>query len=50
MNPSLAARALGWRPEVALASGLQETLSFFDARWDSRRNTSKKSNMLERQF
>ncbi len=31
MNPSLAAGALGWRPEVALASGLKESLRFFGA-------------------
>jgi UDP-glucose 4-epimerase len=31
VNPSLAARALGWRPEVELAAGLQQTLRYFAA-------------------
>jgi UDP-glucose 4-epimerase len=29
VNPSLAARALGWRPEVELAAGLQQTFRYF---------------------
>ncbi len=31
VDPSLAGRAMGWRPEVDLASGLGETLRFFGA-------------------
>jgi nucleoside-diphosphate-sugar epimerase len=31
MNSSLAASALGWRPEVDLTSGLKEALRFFGA-------------------
>jgi UDP-glucose 4-epimerase len=31
VNPSLAARTLGWRPEVDLATGLTQTLEFFGA-------------------
>jgi UDP-glucose 4-epimerase len=31
VDPSLAGRAMGWRPEVDLASGLRETLRFFGA-------------------
>jgi UDP-glucose 4-epimerase len=29
VNPSLVARALGWRPEVELAAGLEETFRYF---------------------
>ena len=29
VNPSLAARALGWRPEVELTAGLEETFRYF---------------------
>ncbi len=31
VDPSLAGRAMGWHPEVDLASGLRETLRFFGA-------------------
>jgi UDP-glucose 4-epimerase len=31
VDPSAAARALGWRPETDLAAGLRRTLSFFEA-------------------
>ncbi len=29
VDPTLAARTLGWRPQVSLAAGLKETLRFF---------------------
>lgn len=32
VDPSLAARALGWYPQVKLDAGLQETLRYFEAR------------------
>ena len=32
IDPSAAARAIGWRPEVPLADGLARTLEFFRAR------------------
>jgi UDP-glucose 4-epimerase len=31
VEPSLASRVLGWRPEVCLRDGFQETLRFFGA-------------------
>ena len=31
VDPTLAGRVIGWRPEVDLASGLKETLRFFGA-------------------
>jgi UDP-glucose 4-epimerase len=31
VNPALAARALGWRPDVELAAGLQQTFRYFAA-------------------
>lgn len=31
INPMLASDVFGWRPKVALATGLEETLRFFDA-------------------
>jgi UDP-glucose 4-epimerase len=31
VDPTLAGRVMGWRPEVDLASGLKETLRFFGA-------------------
>ena len=31
VDPSLAERVIGWRPEVDLASGVKETLQFFGA-------------------
>lgn len=31
VDPTLASRVLGWRPEVDLASGLRETLEYFNA-------------------
>ena len=31
VDPTAAARALGWRPETDLAAGLERTLSFFEA-------------------
>jgi UDP-glucose 4-epimerase len=32
IDPSAAAKALGWRPEVALADGLARTFEWFKAR------------------
>ena len=31
VDPTAAARVLGWRPETDLAAGLKRTLSFFEA-------------------
>ena len=31
VDPTLAGRVIGWRPEVDLTSGLKETLRFFGA-------------------
>ena len=31
VDPTLAGRVMGWRPEVDLTSGLKETLRFFGA-------------------
>jgi len=31
VDPTLAGRLLGWRPEAELAVGLEQTLRFFDA-------------------
>jgi UDP-glucose 4-epimerase len=37
VDPAKAARVLGWPPETKLATGLEETLSFFGTRQDSLR-------------